>query len=169
MRQSTFSQENFHVGTSRGTRSIPTLAVQVAIGLDKQREVGARIRELRGPRPQPVIADAIGVTLRAYHAWEAGESGIAWRNLQKLAEFFDVSENYLLYGAEEVKGPEGQLDRIEGMLREIRDILTVPPADSYPQPEGELARRISGDHSSDQDRRVAPRRRAGDARASSHG
>lgn len=73
----------------------------MAMDLERQREVGARIKELRGPKPQPVIADEVGVTLRAYQAWEAGDSGIAWENLQKLATVFNVSENYLLYGTPE--------------------------------------------------------------------
>ena len=83
--------------------------------LQQQAEVGQRIRDLRGPRPQPAVADAAGVTLRAYQRWEAG-GGIAWENLQKLAKVFGVSENYLLYGLEEPAGPQTQLDRIEGML-----------------------------------------------------
>lgn len=88
----------------------------MAMEMERQREVGERIKELRGPRPQPHVADQVGVTLRAYQAWEAGESGLAWANLRKLAEFFGVSENYLLYGSEEPAGPSDQLQRIEEKL-----------------------------------------------------
>ncbi|HWX46001.1 MAG TPA: helix-turn-helix transcriptional regulator [Solirubrobacteraceae bacterium] len=108
----------------------------MAMELERQREVGARIKQLRGPRPQPVVADKVGVTLRAYHAWEAGESGIAWRNLQKLAAVFGVSENYLLYGSEEPRGAETQLDRIEEKLDDI--LSRLPEADPGADLEREL-------------------------------
>lgn len=91
----------------------------MAMELERQREVGQRIKELRGPKPQRVIADAVPVTLRAYGAWEAGDSGIAWDNLQRLAEIFGVTENYILYGEEEVRGPQSQLDRIEAKLEAL--------------------------------------------------
>jgi transcriptional regulator with XRE-family HTH domain len=105
----------------------------MAMEEERQREVGARIKELRGPRPQPLVADKVGVTLRAYQAWEAG-GGIAWENLQRLAEFFAVSENFLLYGAETPEGPQTQLDRIE---RQLAEVLRRLPEESVIEGLGE--------------------------------
>lgn len=85
----------------------------------QQEEIAARIRELRGPRPQPYIADKVGVTLRALQRWESGHGGIAWQNIERLAEVFGVSTNYLLYGEAEPHGPQTQLDRIEALLRRL--------------------------------------------------
>jgi transcriptional regulator with XRE-family HTH domain len=125
--------KDFVPGTSRGARSLPTLALRMATVAERQREVGARLRELRGARPQPLLADAIGVTLRAYQAWEAGESGIAWRNLHALAEYHDVSENFLLYGDEKPEGAGSQLDRIEAKLDKI--LGRLGPTDAPPLTE----------------------------------
>lgn len=97
----------------------------MAMDLERQKEVGARIKELRGPKPQPVVAEEVGVTLRAYQAWEAGDSGIAWENLQKLATTFNVTENYLLYGMTKPDEQEDKLDRIESELRDLRGLLTT--------------------------------------------
>lgn len=122
-------------GTSRGTRNAATFALQMAMDTQRQLEMAGRIRECRGPRPQPVIADEVGVRLRTYQHWEEGH-GISWPNLQKLAEFFAVSENWLLYGADEAQGPVSQLDRIEkkidellalGLERELEDAAQAAP------------------------------------------
>lgn len=91
--------------------------------LERQAEVAARIRQLRGPKPQPVIADAVGVRLRTYQHWEAGDGGIAWENLTKLADVFGVSPDYLLYGEREARGPQSQLDRIESRIASLGDLM----------------------------------------------
>lgn len=103
----------------------------MAKDMERQRAIGARLKKLRGPKPQPLIADEVGVTLRAYQAWEGGESGISWANLKGLAEHFHVSENYILYGEEKPRGPQSQMDRIEGALDELRTKL-----DQLLEPEG---------------------------------
>lgn len=58
---------------------------------------------------QPAVADAIGVTPRAYQAYEAG-GGIKLDNARKLAIFFGVEVNDILQAGVAV---ETQLDRIE--------------------------------------------------------
>jgi transcriptional regulator with XRE-family HTH domain len=128
MEKSSTAQKNFQIGTSRAPRSGHTLALQMAKAISKEereqrRAIGERLKDLRGRRPQPAIADAIGVTLRAYHAWEAGESGIAWRNLHALAEYHSVNENFILYGDEKPRGAGSQLDRIEERLARIEEAL----------------------------------------------
>lgn len=64
---------------------------------------GDQIRALRkqkerasdsGRLTQPMVAEAVGVTLRAYQDWEASTEerpkGIDWENAKKLAKFFNV-------------------------------------------------------------------------------
>lgn len=131
MTKSSIAHRKYVPGSSRLPRSARTLALHMAMELERQQEVGARIKELRGPKPQPLIADEVGVTLRAYQEWEAG-GGIAWANLQKLAAVFNVSENYLLYGAAETRGPQTQLDRIESKLNELLGRLPMAQATEVP-------------------------------------
>lgn len=64
----------------------------------RNQEIGARLRELRGQRPQTVVADKLGVAERTYQNWEAGDAKPSYRNLQKIAEFYGVGENYVLTG-----------------------------------------------------------------------
>ena len=67
-------------------------------------ERGERIKTLREARPgftQEAAAEAIGVTLRAYQAWEAG-GGIKWDNVKLIAALYDVEPEYLWE-----KSPEG--------------------------------------------------------------
>lgn len=95
----------------------------MAADAERQREIGARIKQLRGRVPQPVIADRVGVTLRAYQAWEAG-GGIAWDNLIKLAAVLSeitgtkISESDII--EQHPAEPEpSQLDRIEAAVNAI--------------------------------------------------
>jgi transcriptional regulator with XRE-family HTH domain len=90
----------------------------MAMEMERQLEVAARIRELRGQMPQPKMADRVGVTLRAYQRWEAGD-GIRWDNLERLAEIHGVTTNWLLYGDERPEGARSQLDRIEQKIDEL--------------------------------------------------
>lgn len=64
----------------------------------RNQEIGARLRELRGERPQTAIADELGVAERTYQNWEAGDAKPAYRNLQRLAEFYGVGEEFILTG-----------------------------------------------------------------------
>jgi len=88
----------------------------MALQAERQAEVAARIRELRGPKSQAAIAAEIGVTVRAYQRWEAG-GGINWENIRPLADALGVSEERLLYGRDE---PDpSQLDRIESLVMQL--------------------------------------------------
>src|SRR4051794_11253493 len=102
MTKSSATTQRFAPGSSRGTRSARTLALQMARLADeereKQREIGDRIAHAREDRrlTQPIVADRVGVTLRAYQNWEAGSTRVAWTNLPRLAEVLGVSEDFLL-------------------------------------------------------------------------
>lgn len=88
----------------------------------EQRAIGRRIAELREDRrlTQPVVAERVGVSLRGYQKWEAGTTAPAWRNLEQLAEVFNVSADYLLGAVQERRQePNAQLDRIEDAQRQI--------------------------------------------------
>lgn len=57
-----------------------------------------RIRELRGDKPQTLVADEMGVAERTYQGWEQGETKPSYRSLQKLANYFGVPEEFILTG-----------------------------------------------------------------------
>lgn len=61
---------------------------------------GGRIKQLRRHKriSQEQAAQSVGVTLRAYQTWERGEGEIRHDNLRRLAEFFEVSADYIEYG-----------------------------------------------------------------------
>lgn len=93
----------------------------------QNQEIAGRIRELRGGRPQTVVADEIGVAERTYQNWEAGDAKPSYRSLQKLAAFYGVGEEFILTGAERTARDDDalgtpdllgatQLDRIETKL-----------------------------------------------------
>lgn len=65
----------------------------------RNQEIGARLRELRGEKPQTTVAEELGVGERTYQTWEAGDAKPSYRNLQRLAVYFDVGEDFILSGA----------------------------------------------------------------------
>lgn len=152
--------QKFVPGSSRGPRNARTLLLQMAMEAERQKEIGARIKELRGRIPQPVIAEKVGVTLRAYQAWEAG-GGIAWDNYGKLADAFGVDEDYLLYGEREEPGDVSQLDRIEAKLDTIMralELSTDEPGEALEREMQEAAERAERHTSDTAATRRAPRR-----------
>ncbi len=88
------AQSKFVPGTSRRPRRAVTLLAQMA---DVER--GERIKALREQLhiTQPVIADRVGVTLRAYQEWEAG-GGIQWENAKRLGKVLGATPDYLMSG-----------------------------------------------------------------------
>lgn len=142
----------------------------MAMEEERRHEMAARIRQLRGPKPQPVVAAAVGVGLRTFQTWEEAAAAPSWENLQALAHEFRVSENYLLYGDDEPAGPETQLDRIEMLVREVLDLLRGGGQEpgtaggpvsggGPPAPGGELGRRAQGSETTAPDRKRPATRR----------
>lgn len=109
---------------------------------EKQEQVAARLRELRenARKPQHVIASEVGVTLRAYQAWEAG-GGISWQHYTALARVYGVTEEFILHGPEPEAPAMSQMDRIERKLDEIRERLDQIEADAMEQHEETAALR----------------------------
>jgi len=108
---------------------------------------GERIKLLREERhmTQPAVADAIGITLRAYQKYETG-GGLKWDNAVALAKVFQVQTSDIMgkpgtppapYGL-----PSAQLDSIEAKLDQILETLTRRGAAETPSPPGELGRRV---------------------------
>lgn len=64
----------------------------------RNQEIGARLRELRGEKPQTVVADELGVAERTYQNWEGGDAKPSYRNLQRLADYYGVGEDFILTG-----------------------------------------------------------------------
>ena len=56
-----------------------------------------RLKQLRKERKvtQSDVASALGVTMRQYQRWESGEQTTVLENLIALADYFDVSLDYL--------------------------------------------------------------------------
>lgn len=116
------------IHSSQLPRTARTLAIHMAMEAAQRAEIGERIRTLRGPVPQPVLANKLGISLRAIQKWESGESAPQWDNLVRLSKHFQVTQDYLLYGdrepAPEAKSADSaQLDRIEAKLDELLSIL----------------------------------------------
>jgi transcriptional regulator with XRE-family HTH domain len=128
-------------------RNARTLALHMAMEAAQRAEIGQRIKDLRGPLPQPELARRLGVSLRAVQKWEGGDSAPQWENLVALSKFFSVSQDFLLYGepSERQTTADSQLDRIEAKL----DLLlqTVIPSSPAEVAEEAAARRTAGKRS----------------------
>lgn len=57
------------------------------------------------------VADAIGITERAYITYEYGQRDVSTDTLQKLADFYDVTTDYLL-GRPNAKQPEDPINLV---------------------------------------------------------
>lgn len=114
---------------------------------EKQRRVGERIAEAREARrlTQPVVADRVGVSLRAYQNWESGATRVAWTNLPKLAKILGASEDYLLSGeGREPAVPvptdlNQQFGEIDARLANIEEMLSQLLDQRQADPEQALA------------------------------
>lgn len=62
--------------------------------------IGGRLKSLRGKRTQEEIASHIGVSRARYSHYENGRSEPDYDTLQKLADYFQVTTDYLLTGKE---------------------------------------------------------------------
>lgn len=76
--------------------------------MEKLEVFGARLKELRKERRiyQREMGELLKVTLRHYQKIEKGEINISVLALCTLADYFDVSTDYLLGRSEERQGTE---------------------------------------------------------------
>ena len=73
------------------------------------------------------VADAIGVTERAYITYEYGQRDVSTDTLQKLADFYGVTTDYLL-GREPAPDPFADLNLNKESEEEVIDkYMSLPP------------------------------------------
>lgn len=113
---SSAAQPDFTKYSSRRSRNARTLRAYMAL---RNQEIAQRIKELREARgnpPQPIVATAVGVSLRTYQNWEGGDAKPEYRNLESLARYFDVSEEFILSGVQrKPSGNGGTPDPFAGL------------------------------------------------------
>lgn len=63
-------------------------------------EVYCKLRDLRGVKDADVVR-ATGITKSTFSDWKSGRSEPKKEKLQKIADFFDVSLDYLMTGEEQ--------------------------------------------------------------------
>lgn len=81
-------------------RNARTLRAYMAL---RNQEIAERLKELRaskGNPPQKLVAAKIGIEPRTLQTWEAGDAKPSYRNLEPLARFYGVSEEFILTGTE---------------------------------------------------------------------
>lgn len=128
---SSAAQAGFGNDSWQTPRNARTLRAYMAL---RNQEIGQRVRELRGNRPQTVVADALGVSERALQNWEAGEAKPAYRNLQRLADYYGTTEEYILTGARPEEPPrivhaDGREARFAELGADTPDIFGAHAAD----------------------------------------
>ena len=85
-----------------------------------------KLKELRKRKglTQTQVAQYIGISQNNYSYWENGKVKIDNDSLQKLADLFDVSVDYLL-GREEKKPPENQEGDQLYVPEQYRDVMVA--------------------------------------------
>lgn len=85
-----------------------------------------KLKELRKQKglTQTQVAQYIGISQNNYSYWENGKVKIDNDSLQKLADLFDVSVDYLL-GREEKKPPENQEGDQLYVPEQYRDVMVA--------------------------------------------
>lgn len=94
--------------------------------------IGERLILLRGSRTQQEIADALGISRARYSHYENGRNEPDLATLNHMAEFFQVTVDYLL-GRNETYVKEGRSDyegRFIKDIQELTEMFQIDP-DSY--------------------------------------
>ena len=90
--------------------------------VQKRYEMGERIRECRKQRnlSQAQMAEAIGISNNAFSNIETGNSNATLENVKKIAEYFQVSLDYLTDGEERSLEDETFIRRYLALAKEDR-------------------------------------------------
>lgn len=97
-------------------RRIPrSVLIEMAL---QQEAIGRRIAQLRKKHrlTQPEAAARVGVSMRAYQGWEAGDVTPRWKNLDKIAAAFDISVDDLM---SDNHGPDFLIQSADGSVKFI--------------------------------------------------
>lgn len=92
-------------------------------------EILERISMLLGSRNQKELTDFLGLKKSAFTDWKLGKSNSYRKYLIEIADFFEVSIDYLVYGKEQqskipVEVPKPQLTEDQERLLEMYELLT---------------------------------------------
>lgn len=92
-------------------------------------EILERISMLLGSRNQKELTDFLGLKKSAFTDWKLGKSNSYRKYLIEIANFFEVSIDYLVYGKEQqskipVEAPKPQLTEDQERLLEMYELLT---------------------------------------------
>jgi transcriptional regulator with XRE-family HTH domain len=103
-------------------RNARTLRAYMAL---HNQEIAERLKELRaskGNPPQKLVAARIGIEPRTLQTWEAGDAKPSYRNLEPLARFYGVSEEFILTGTEHAvqESPVVVSEQLDAVVREFR-------------------------------------------------
>lgn len=81
-------------------------------------EVGARLKGLREDKrmSQYELAEAIGISRESIARYETGKRGITVEVLDIYSDYFNVSVEYIMYGTDENKKMDGELQKIVMMI-----------------------------------------------------
>ena len=79
---------------------------------------------------QKEIADHFKTSPQSYAQWEKGLRSPSKESLEKLAQFFNVSTDYLL-GNSELKNPEDQLSSVELLFRKTSKNMTPEQKETF--------------------------------------
>lgn len=79
---------------------------------------------------QKEIADHFKTSPQSYAQWEKGLRNPSKESLEKLAQFFNVSTDYLL-GNSELKNPEDQLSNVELLFRKTSKNMTPEQKETF--------------------------------------
>ena len=90
--------------------------------VQKRYEMGERIRECRKQRnlSQAQTAEAIGISNNAFSNIETGNSNTTLETIKKIAEYFQVSLDYLTDGVERTLEDETFIRRYMALAKEDR-------------------------------------------------
>ncbi|MBA4544480.1 helix-turn-helix transcriptional regulator [Thermoactinomyces daqus] len=91
--------------------------------------LGNRLKKLRGKRTQSDVAKALGITRSRYSHYENGRNEPDTEMLQKLADYYNVTVDYLL-GNEETKNKNEPIDLMK--ILQDRDNDELPHIDGVP-------------------------------------
>lgn len=79
---------------------------------------------------QKNISDHFNIKQPTYAQWEQGRRQPSKDTLEKLAQFFNVSTDYLL-GNSELKNPEDQLSNVELLFRKTSKNMTPEQKETF--------------------------------------
>jgi transcriptional regulator with XRE-family HTH domain len=90
--------------------------------------IGVRLKKLRGKRSQEDIAEKIGISRARLSHYETGRSEPDSETLKKIADFYNVSTDFILYGNKEKSTSQDFTEKderdIAKRMEEIKKDLT---------------------------------------------